>query len=118
VHNVAVTDKYLYVPESNLQKRESKLHIYDISKPHKPERLSTTILENYTQYIAYLDETLYLSRRSSGIQVYDVRNPKKPKMTTEYGLGKPSVRSIKIGDNKIVVNQDDNNFIVLGPAKN
>jgi len=118
VHNVAVTDKYLYVPESNLQKRESKLHIYDISKPHKPERLSTTILENYTQYIAYLDETLYLSRRSSGIQVYDVRNPKKPKMTTEYGLGKPSVRSIKVGDNKIVVNQDDNNFIVLGPAKN
>ncbi|MGM0642031.1 MAG: ankyrin repeat domain-containing protein [Thermotogota bacterium] len=117
VNNVAVTDKYLYIPESNVRLEDSKLHIYNIKNPSKPKHISTTKMKHYTRYIAYKDETLYLSRRARGIQVYDVRNPKKPKMTSEYGFGGKWVRSIKVHDNKIIVNQHDNKFDVLEPAK-
>lgn len=117
VYNVAVAGKFLYVPESHFQKKKSMLHIYDISKPKKPKELSVTTLKQYTRYIDYLDETLYLSRGAQGIQVFDVENPKKPQLTAEYGLGKERIRSFKIYDNKIVVNKDDSHMVVLAPTK-
>ena len=117
VYDVAVDKRYLYVPETHFQAKEWNLHIYDIVKPQKPKLVSTTPLSAHSRYIAYLNETVYLSMHTSGIQVFDVTNPNKPRQTARYGLGKKWVRSLKLSDGKIIVNQDNNTFIVLNPTR-
>jgi hypothetical protein len=114
VYDIAIGDDLLFVPETSLPKRESTLHIFDIETPKSAKRLSRTPLEQFTQYVALLDKTLYLSRRLNGIQLFDVKNPKKPQKVNEYKVGKHTARSIKTHENKVVINQTDNHFTVLG----
>ncbi len=115
VRDIAITENTLYLVETHLHRKESRLHIFAITNNGTLRLISTTNLSHLARDVAYLDGTLYLSRERCGIQVYDVRRPGKPQMTAEYGW-KEGVRAIKVHGEKIIVNQEDNHFKVLAPA--
>jgi hypothetical protein len=120
LYNVVLNDNTLYVAESPFFKKTGRLHIYDITRPGRPTLLSSTPLDGYAKFSAYLDKRLYLTDlKRTAIHIHDVSNPKKPAALGVLAISNQSPWSLKVIQNRrLVVALNKSRFAVYEPAGN
>jgi len=119
IFNIAINGKYLYIADTNFSYKDKReLSIFDITLPSKPKLLSKIKLKDYSRFIEYGNNFLFLSTFNDEMVVMDVHNPHKP---TKLALDFPfdgKVMSIKAHGNKLLVNQDGGTLSIFEMTKN
>lgn len=107
IFNLAINGKYLYIADTNFShKDQRKLSVFEISIPSKPKLLSKTDLKDYSRFIEYGNNFLFLSTFDNKMVVMDLHNPQKPtKFPFDFTFN-GKVMSIKVHGNKLLVDQD------------
>ncbi len=119
IFNIALNGKYLYVADTNLSYKDKRaLSIFDVSMPSEPKFLSKTKLQDYTRFLAYANDVLFLSTFENRLVVIDVSIPENPKEFTYDFRFDGSVMAIKTLENKLLVNQDGGTLSILETTKN
>ena len=119
IFNIAINGKYLYIADTNFSYKDKReLSVFDITLPSKPKLLSKMGLKDYSRFIEYGNNFLFLSTFNDEMVVMDLHNPHKPtKLTFEYPFN-GKVMSIKVHDNKLLVNQDGGTLSIFEISKN
>lgn len=119
IFNIAINGKYLYIADTNFSYKDKReLSVFDITLPSKPKLLSKMGLKDYSRFIEYGNNFLFLSTFNDEMVVMDVHNPHKPtKLIFDYPFN-GKVMSIKAHGNKLLVNQDGGTLSIFEISKN
>ncbi len=87
IRSIALHNNLIYIPDTHSSNQARRhLHIYDINKPEKPVKLSTTKLNTPVSKIFYFDHKIYVSSRLRKIVTIDVSDHQKPTILTNAPL--------------------------------
>lgn len=119
IFSVAVNDDTLYVPDTAFfDEKDRYLHTYDVSNPAEPVEVSKLKLNHYTQFIVYLNKTLYISDFLYGFSSIDASNPKSPKDIRRYQCFKNTTYAVKNNKDYVAINFSGNVVGVYKPIGN